>query len=92
MITKSAGYQKDALRRAGVGIKLPKSTPKGIVNYIEYLEKDRDNERDGLYNLRRWLETNHPEIIKEYDNDRLIRAITGCNDRLVEAISGKTKS
>jgi hypothetical protein len=56
---------------------LSASTPKKIRNIIEFLTEDRDRERDGLYNLRRYLETNHPEIIKEYDDYKLLKAING---------------
>jgi predicted RecB family nuclease len=55
----------------------PKSTPKGVLNYIEYLTEDRDREREARQNFRAFVESKYPEIAKEYDNERLAKEIFG---------------
>lgn len=58
-------------------LKLPKTTPKLVVNYIEWLREDRDQERDARHRLERYLDKRYPGWQKGYDNDRLLKAIKG---------------
>ena len=56
---------------------LPKTTPKSVISMIEYLTKDRDDEREARYRIQRFLEQKHPDVWKDYNDSRLYALIMG---------------